>query len=201
MPLLNNDFIKLGLIIVGALVLVYLVNMLSQRREPVKNDGNLVVDLADKADKEQAENYGLLDKYSMMEQMEGEADEGDTDDGLKPGEAVSLLGTGFDGLSHDQLKHACFPIDRELTADDLLPGNEFASWSDMHPSGAGALEQKNFLHAGHHIGINTVGQSLRNANHNLRSDPPNPQLQVSPWIQTTIGPDMTRRPLEIGNCS
>jgi len=41
-----------------------------------------------------------------------------------------------------------------------------------------------------------VGQSLRNANHDLRSDPPNPQVIVSPWLNTTISPDLGRRPLE-----
>jgi hypothetical protein len=56
----------------------------------------------------------------------------------------------------------------------------------------------NFLTAGYHIGINTVGQTLRNANRQLRSEPLNPQVPVSPWLQTTIEPDTNRRPLEIG---
>lgn len=96
--------------------------------------------------------------------------------------------------------HACFATDKELTSADLLPNNEFAGWDEAHPADKGVLEDKNFLHAGHHIGINTIGQSLRNANYNLRSEPPNPQMQVSPWSQTTIGPDMSRRPMEIGSC-
>ena len=42
---------------------------------------------------------------------------------------------------------------------------------------------------------------LRNANLQLRSEPPNPQLKVSPWSQSTIEPDVNRRPLELGeNC-
>jgi len=44
--------------------------------------------------------------------------------------------------------------------------------------------------------VNTVGQSLRNANYQLRSEPPNPQVQVGPWMQTTIEPDLQRRPME-----
>jgi hypothetical protein len=58
----------------------------------------------------------------------------------------------------------------------------------------------NFLEAGYHYGINTVGQTLRNANLQLRSEVPNPQVQVSPFLQTTIEPDLSRRVLEIGNC-
>ena len=61
------------------------------------------------------------------------------------------------------------------------------------------MEGKNFLDASLHVGIDTVGQSLRNANRQLRSEPPNPQVQVSPWLQSTIGPDVQRRPLEIGS--
>ena len=58
------------------------------------------------------------------------------------------------------------------------------------------------LDAGFHVGVNTIGQSLRNANRQLRSEPPNPQVQVSPWQMSSIGPDLMRRPLEAGEgCS
>lgn len=80
---------------------------------------------------------------------------------------------------------------------ELLPkgNNEF---SKLNPMGSGDLKNVSLLKAGWHIGINTVGQSLRNANLQLRSEPPNPQLNVGPWNQTTITTDMQRRPLEIG---
>ena len=64
--------------------------------------------------------------------------------------------------------------------------------------GSGDLKNVSLLKAGWHIGINTVGQSLRNANLQLRSEPPNPQLSTGPWNQSTISADMQRRPLEIG---
>ena len=35
----------------------------------------------------------------------------------------------------------------------------------------------------------------------VRSEPPNPQVKVSPWQQSTIEPDMGRKPLEIGGCA
>jgi len=47
-----------------------------------------------------------------------------------------------------------------------------------------------------HVGVNTIGQSLRNANLQLRSEPANPQVQVSPWMNTTIDKDLTRKNLE-----
>ena len=63
--------------------------------------------------------------------------------------------------------------------------------------GAGDIAGKNFLNAGALIGVNTVGQSLRNASWDLRSEPPNPQVGVSPWMNSTIEPDVNRRVLEI----
>ena len=81
---------------------------------------------------------------------------------------------------------------------DLLPKDNSAGFGSMGPQGGGALENVNLLQAGHHTGINTVGSSLRNANLQLRSEPANPQLNVGPWNQTTIGPDLQRRALEVG---
>ena len=51
------------------------------------------------------------------------------------------------------------------------------------------------LDAGFHVGVNSVGQSLRNANLILREEPPNPMVAVSPWLNTTIDPDLSRKPL------
>jgi hypothetical protein len=96
----------------------------------------------------------------------------------------------------NQLPSECYPKD-VLSSADLLPRDADSLYAQVNPSGQGSLEDQNFLTAGYHIGINTVGQSLRNANRQLRSEPPNPQVKVSPWQQTTIEPDINRRPLEI----
>ena len=86
-----------------------------------------------------------------------------------------------------------------LISDDLLPKDANSKWAKVNPAGAGDIQDQNFLTAGYHIGINTVGQSLRNANLQLRSEPPNPQLNTGPWNQSTITGDKQRRPLEIGS--
>lgn len=89
----------------------------------------------------------------------------------------------------------------QLGADDLLPKDDSSLWAQVNPAGEGSLKDRNFLQSGYHIGINTVGQTLRNANQQLRSEPPNPQVKVSPWLQTTIEPDLGRKPMEIGGCA
>jgi len=91
----------------------------------------------------------------------------------------------------------CYPRD-QLTPSELLPKDSGSVWAEQNPMGPGSLKGKNFLSAGALIGVNTVGQSLRNANLQLRSEPPNPQVQISIFNQSTISPDISHRPLEIG---
>jgi hypothetical protein len=100
------------------------------------------------------------------------------------------------GTQMNQLPSECYPKDA-LSSADLLPRDANSLWAQVSPSGQGSLADQNFLTSGFHIGINTVGQTLRNANRQLRSEPLNPQVKVSPWQQTTIEPDINRRPLEI----
>ena len=100
----------------------------------------------------------------------------------------------------NQLPSECYPKD-VLSSADLLPQDADSLYAQVNPSGQGSLQDQNFLTAGYHVGINTVGQSLRNANRQLRSEPANPQVKVSPWQQSTIEPDINRRPLEINGDS
>jgi len=81
---------------------------------------------------------------------------------------------------------------------DLLPSDANSQWAKLNPNGEGNLENVNLVKAGHHVGIDTVGQSLRNSNLQTRSEPPNPQLPTGPWNSSTIEPDLMRPPLTIG---
>jgi hypothetical protein len=106
--------------------------------------------------------------------------------------SVSGIKTDSHGLPETCTKNA--PTDPK----SLLPKDANSEFSKMNPMGQGDVQGVSLIKAGYHIGINTVGQSLRNANLQLRSEPANPHLAVSPWGNSTIGPDMSRRPLEIG---
>jgi hypothetical protein len=81
---------------------------------------------------------------------------------------------------------------------DLLPKDTNSQWAQLNPAGKGDLANINLLKAGYHIGIDTIGQTLRNANLQIRSEPPNPQTNVGPWNLSTIEPDFMRPPLELG---
>ena len=119
----------------------------------------------------------------------------------------------YDDIDDDDLELELLPSDLDdyddahepellplnpLDIASLLPRDSDSAWIQNSPSGPGGLNTQNLLDAGHHLGIDTVGSSLRNANRGLRSEPPNPQVQVSPWLQTTICPDVMRRPLDGG---
>jgi len=90
----------------------------------------------------------------------------------------------------------------DLTVQDLLPATNAQSVEDFNNVniGEGVMQGINFLTAGYNTGVNTVGQSLRNANLQLRAEPPNPQVTVSPWNNSSIGPDLLRRPVDIDTC-
>lgn len=90
---------------------------------------------------------------------------------------------------------------KEIRPEDLLPQSDASGFDASFPSGSGDIANKNFLVAGHNIGINSVSSSLKNANLQLRSDPYIPRSDVGPWNNSTImASDLTnRKTLEIGN--
>ena len=83
-----------------------------------------------------------------------------------------------------------------LNADNLLPGDTNSTWAKVNVSGDGGIMTQGLLNSTFHLGVDTQGCSLRNSNRGLRSEPPNPQVQVSPWLNTTICPDQLRKPLD-----
>jgi hypothetical protein len=64
-------------------------------------------------------------------------------------------------------------------------------WAAVNPVGAEDLKGQNFLQAGYHSNINVVGvaQTNRNASWDIRSELPNPQSKIGPFLNTTIDPD------------
>jgi len=181
----SKDLLRIGLIILSGVVLIYLVNTYT-RKKVLSEEGfenNQEIDEEESHDDEKVspgESLGNNEVYSSLES-----------DNKKSGEF---------NLSGNQYPKDCFPKD-QLTPAELLPGDANSKWAQVNPAGQGELGDQNFLDAGYHVGVNTVGQTLRNANLQIRSEPPNPQVKVSPWLQSTIEPDTNRKPMEIGGCN
>lgn len=112
-------------------------------------------------------------------------------------EIYSSVG-GTSQSSGMSLPPSCNSNGSNQNPSDLLPKDTNSQWAQLNPAGKGDLANVNLLKAGYHIGIDTVGQTLRNANQQIRSEPPNPQVNVGPWNLSTIEPDFMRAPLELG---
>ena len=88
-----------------------------------------------------------------------------------------------------------------LSSSELLPKGELgASLAAVNPVGSEDLKGQNFLQAGYHSNINVVGiaQTNRNPSYDIRTETPNPQSKIGPFLNTTIDPDPFKasKPLE-----
>ena len=72
---------------------------------------------------------------------------------------------------------------------DLLPHDNNAGFANLT---SGNTDLPDLMAAGAAIGIDTVGQTLKNANLQLRSDPVIKKEQVGPWNHSTFEPDLGR---------
>lgn len=82
---------------------------------------------------------------------------------------------------------------------DLLPTDKNSQWASLNPVDSSNPQMPDMLKAGHHIGLDTIGNTLRNPNLQLRSDPVISKQDIGPWNQSTIEADLTRVPLEVGS--
>jgi hypothetical protein len=131
--------------------------------------------------------------------VEAEFDEAEVeveDENPQPSNDAALTQNSVNSKPGPVKGPGCVQMDT-VSPEDLLPNADSENIWDT-PANPGDISGANFLDAGHHVGVNTVGQSLRNANRQLRSEPPNPQVKVCPWNQSTIEPDTNRLPMEIG---
>ena len=217
-----QEIARLGLIVVAACVFIFIIQSYNNGNNNVPqnngNNSNNVRNVAEDAmegfyadgeatqDAPNANSYEsgaetVTESEDEPQASEGDGNENETfktvDNEVAENQAANNNNNNNNNESGNRLPNECYPKD-VLTPQDLLPQDANSTWAQTVPNGQGNLGDQNFLNAGFHVGINTVGQSLRNANLQLRSEPPNPQLKVSPWLQTTIEPDANRKAFEIG---
>ena len=113
-------------------------------------------------------------------------------------------GTTTDDATAPPAKSADVPVTQALgpiaNPNELLPVDQNSQWAALNPvnMAQGNILNGDMLQAGYHIGLDTIGQSMKNANLQLRSDPIIPKQDVGPWNQSTYEPDYARVPLEVG---
>ena len=203
----NNEMMRLGLIVVAACVFIYLIHSYNDinnlEQENFFADGENTNAAPNNANNVSIENVVDEPEEETLESEDEVSDplpsEDENNETFRtvPEEPEVQAQEEAANDTEGRLPNECYPKD-VLTPQDLLPQDSNSTWAQTVPSGQGSLGDQNFLNAGFHVGINTVGQSLRNANLQLRSEPANPQMKVSPWLQSTIEPDANRRAMEIG---
>lgn len=106
-------------------------------------------------------------------------------------------------IQEDDTPVTSTPMASVANPSDLLPNDQNSQWSALNPNtmNQGDVLMPDLLQAGYHIGLDTIGQTLRNANLQYRSDPIIPKANIGPWNQSTIEPDLGRVPLELGQGS
>ena len=144
----------------------------------------------------------LLNQYSnsktvIQDRMEDGTPDEEVDPSLKNKEAAT-------NGSCTTASGSGYTTQEVANPSDLLPTDENNQWSALNPNASatkpGETAMPDLLKAGHHIGLDTIGQTLRNPNLQLRSDPIISKAEVGPWNQSTIETDYARVPLELGPC-
>lgn len=190
----NNNFLTIFLAILALGSLLYLIGYYYRNKTSPELKQTEKFDNLDKDDENSLGSMILDDPINNIQNINKIVDNKEL---LSDTDKYSKV-PGFKELSpNNQYPYDEYPKDK-LCPAELLPADPNSKWAQVNPTGQGELGDQNFLEAGFHIGTNTKGQTLRNPNLQLRSEPPCPQVKVSPWMQSTIEADTNRRALEIG---
>ena len=138
-------------------------------------------------------NYSYVNKYVPFEKMEG-AVSPQQQPNKKPDEKNDVVPAPSSDAS------AGYSVQEVASPADLFPVDENSKWAALNPNATknGEVASPDLLKAGYHIGLDTIGQSLRNASLDLRPDPVIPKADVGPWNQSTIETSYPRDAKEIG---
>lgn len=71
----------------------------------------------------------------------------------------------------------------------LLPGETNKDWFEVAPDPI-KVKNRHLVNISRPIGLDTVGSSKRNMSRDIRGDVLNPKRIISPWLNSTISPDL-----------
>ena len=94
----------------------------------------------------------------------------------------SFSGTGNNEVSDEQL----------MNSNNYLPQETSNDWFNVLEEPT-SIKNRHLITASKLIGVNTIGTSKKNASRDLRGNIPAPKIQVSPWNNSSIDPDMNIR--------
>ena len=87
----------------------------------------------------------------------------------------------------------CEPEDL-FDVDKYLPQEVNDDWFEVQPEPI-SVKNRHLINITKPIGINTIGSSLKNASHDIRMAPMCPKMVVSPFLNSSIEPDINLKSL------
>jgi len=205
--MLFNSNVKLLLVLLLAVVLVYMLNS----KDEIPNEGE--VEGLDEGAEEITETDPVEVETEDVETADAvEADTGAVAADLNEGELIDdvlksdvqpndlLQGNTADVTDNNtsvtaqnmqKLMKENEDNKLKFNSGELLPKEVNNDWFETDFSHAQVnVDDSNLVVTDRYIvGVNTVGQSLKNPSYDLRAAPACPKFTVSPWQQSTIEPD------------
>lgn len=211
--MLFNSNVKLLVVLVLAIVLIYMLN----KQDVVYNEGELEMLSEDQVTglpEDQIVDTSVVDQVLDQTSTDVEKSDGNNVGGelqMEDNMIDSVLNTqvrgndlgqssvanvddGSTSVTAQNMKKLAIENENnklKFKSSELLPTEVNKDWFETDFSHAQVnVNNDNLVVTDKYvIGVNTVGQSLKNPSYDLRAAPPCPKFTVSPWMQSTIEPD------------
>jgi hypothetical protein len=216
--MLFNSNVKLLLVLLLAVVLIYMLNS----KEEISNDGEVEALTEDQVADEQTSEEPVISEMEEAEDVTEPVQESSNvedvqndlvDDSnmidsvlsnnVQPndvqgaGADVKENNTSVTAQNMQKLMEENEKNKLKFNSGELLPKEVNNDWFETDFSHAQVnVDDSNLVVTDRYvIGVNTVGQSLKNPSYDIRAAPACPKFTVSPWQQSTIEPDFNIKSL------
>lgn len=196
--MLLNSNVKLLLVLLLAIVLIHMLNS----KDEIPNVGEVEALTEDEVNQETTEDaVDEPPKEDSIEVIDTNNDESMIDSVLgtsvqpndvqNTGSDVNEVGTSVTAQNMQKLVEENEKNKLDFNSSELLPKDVNQDWFETDFSHAQVnVDDNNLVVTDRYIiGVNTVGQSLKNPSYDIRASPACPKFTVSPWQQSTIEPD------------
>lgn len=129
-------------------------------------------------------NYYSTGKMTVMDQMVAGADTSGQHDSNKESDLRNVIGSP--GTQSSVPTTPGYTSQQVANPSELLPSDANSQWASLNPVNQSNPQMPDMLQAGYHIGLDTIGQTMKNANLQLRPDPVIEKKDIGPWNQSTI---------------
>ena len=160
-----------------------------------------IVESTEERQEESPENSGIVTE--VEQELRQTSEEANAAHSFKPNETDggANLNAAFEKPIPDGVKTNAVDFNKnylkKYDSKNYLPQEVNDEWFDTDFTQAkNKLENGNLINTEKYvIGVDTVGQSLKNASWDIRGTIANPKFNVSPWNNSTYEPDYNLKPL------